>query len=190
MDLPTSASIAALRAALDVPEGTLIGDHHRVLVEQTQEMTHTVKFLSRPQPGTCIAFAFGLSNDPVYQAIALDFNRQVFAGRRFVEWLMQNRLKEMEQMAIGSLVLYFLGSDWRHIGTADTSDRVVSQWGTFAVYEHGFFEVPQGYGNTVRFFGKPAQWQSFADFLDYARSEGVSNEDIEEIIAEVKQRPS
>jgi hypothetical protein len=189
MDLPTSSSIAALRAALDVPEGTLIGEHHRVLVERTQGMTHTVKLLSGPQPGTCIAFAFGLSNDPVYQAIALDFDGEVFAGRRFVEWMMRNRLKEADQMAAGSLVLYFSGSDWRHIGTADTSDRVVSQWGTFAVYEHVFFEVPQGYGDTLRFFGKPAR-ESFADFLDYARSEGVSDQDIKAIIVEVKQRVS
>jgi hypothetical protein len=39
----------------------------------------------------------------------------------------------------------------------------------------------------VRFFDKPALGQSFADFLDYARGEGVSDEDIEAIIAEVKQ---
>jgi hypothetical protein len=190
MDLPSSPSIAALRAALDAPEGTLIGDHHRVVVGRTQGMTHTVKFLSGAQPGTCIAFVFGLSNNPVYQAIALDFDGEVFAGRRFVEWMMRNGLKELEQTAAGSLVLYFSSSDWRHIGTVDTSDRVVSQWGTFAVYEHGFFEVPQGYGDTVRFFDKPAPEQSFSDFLDYARSEGVSDRDIEAIIAEVEQRDS
>ena len=187
MELPTSASIAVLRSALEVPEGTLIGDHHRVLVERTQGITHTVKLLSRPQPGTCIAFAFGLGNDPVYQAIALDFDGEVFAGRRFVEWMVRNRLKEIVEATASSLVLYFAGSDWRHIGTADASDRVVSQWGTFAVYGHGLFEVPQGYGDAVRFFDKPSPGQSFADFLDYARSEGVSDEDIEAITAEVKR---
>jgi len=190
MDLPSSPSIDALRVALDVPEGTLIGDHYRAIISRTQGMTHTVKFVTGPQPGTCIAFALGLSNNPVYQTIALDFDGEVFAGRRFVEWMMRNRLKGVEPATVGSLVLYFLGIDWRHIGTADILDRVVSQWGTFPVYEHGFFEVPQGYGDTVRFFDKPALEQSFADFLAYARSEGVSDKDIEAIIAQVKQRDS
>jgi hypothetical protein len=84
-------------------------------------------------------FAFGLSNNLVYKAIALDFNGEVFAGRRFVEWMIRNRLKEIEQPAVGSLILYFSDSDWRHIGTADTSDRVVSQWGTF---HRSIFERP------------------------------------------------
>jgi len=63
MDLQSSPSIATLRTALDVPEGTLIGNHHRVLIQRTRGLIHTVKFVSKPRPGTCVAFAFGLSND-------------------------------------------------------------------------------------------------------------------------------
>ena len=36
MDLQSSPSIATLRTALDVPEGTLIGNHHRVLIQRTR----------------------------------------------------------------------------------------------------------------------------------------------------------
>jgi hypothetical protein len=77
MDLQSSPSIATLRTALDVPEGTLIGNHHRVLIQRTRGLIHTVKFVSKPRPGTCVAFAFGLSNDPVYKTIAQDFGRKV-----------------------------------------------------------------------------------------------------------------
>src|SRR6516164_6619536 len=81
MDLQSSPSTATLRTALDVPEGTLIGNHHRVLIQRTRGLIHTVKFVSKPRPGTCVAFAFGLSNDPVYKTIAQDFGRKVFAGK-------------------------------------------------------------------------------------------------------------
>jgi len=37
--------------------------HHRVLIQRTRGLIHTVKFVSKPRPGTCVAFAFGLSND-------------------------------------------------------------------------------------------------------------------------------
>jgi hypothetical protein len=44
--------------------------------------------------------------------------------------------------------------------------------------------VPERYGDVVRFFDKPPPGQALSDFLDYARSEGVSNEAIKAIIAE------
>jgi hypothetical protein len=184
MDLQSSPSTATLRTALDVPEGTLIGNHHRVLIQRTRGLIHTVKFVSKPRPGTCVAFAFGLSNDPVYKTIAQDFGRKVFAGKRFVEWMIRHRLQEIDPAKIGSLVLYFSGSDWRHIGTETGLHQVTSQWGTYPIYEHGRCEVPERYGDVVRFFDKPLPGQALADFLDYARSEGVSNEAIKAIIAE------
>jgi hypothetical protein len=170
MDMQSSPSIAALRTALDVPEGTLIGHHHRVLIERTRGLIHTVKFVSKPQPGTCVAFAFGLSNDPAYKATVRDSNGKVFAGKRFVEWMMRNRLQEIDPSKIGSLVLYFSGSDWKHIGTETGLNRVTSQWGTYPIYEHELYEVPERSGDVVRFFDKPPPKRALADFLDYARS--------------------
>jgi hypothetical protein len=160
MDLQSSPSIATLRTALDVPEGTLIGNHHRVLIQRTRGLIHTVKFVSKPRPGTCVAFAFGLSNNPVYKTIAQDFGRKVFAGKRFVEWIIRHRLQEIDPAKIGSLVLYFSGSDWRHIGTETGLHRVTSQWGTYPIYEHGLCEVPERYGDVVRFFDKPPPGRS------------------------------
>jgi hypothetical protein len=98
--------------------------------------------------------------------------------------MIRQRLQEIDPAKIGSLVLYFSGSDWRHIGTETGLHRVTSQWGAYPIYEHGLCEVPERYGDVVRFFDKPPPGQALSDFLDYARSEGVSNEAIKAIIAE------
>jgi hypothetical protein len=186
MELPKSTSIAALRAALDVPEGTLIGDHSRLIKERTRGHSHTVKLVCEPQGGTCVSYALGLNSNPIYETIRQDFDREVFAGKRFVEWMVGVR-DEIDQPAIGSLALYFLGADWKHVGTVAGLDRVTSQWGTYPIYEHGLCEVPASYGDQVRFFERPSARQALSDFLNYARSEGISNEDIDAIIAEVER---
>ncbi len=177
-----------LRAALDVPKDTLIGCHSRLIKEQTQAYSHNIKLVCYPTRGTCVAYAFELADNPIYEAIREDFDREVFAGKRFVEWMMNNRLKEIDQPAVGSLVLYLLGSDWKHVGVVTGSERVISQWGTYPIYEHDLDEVPASYGELVRFFEKPSPEQALSDFLDYARSEGVSNEDIDAIIAEAEDQ--
>jgi len=109
-------------------------------------------------------------------------DREIFGGRKFVDWLIANRLSETDQPAVGSCALYFAGSDWKHIGTPN---RVTSQWGTFPIYDHDVCEVPASYGDQVRFYEKPPPEQALSHFLDYARSEGVSDEDIDAIVAEV-----
>jgi hypothetical protein len=186
VEIPNSPSIAALRAALDVPEGTLIEQHTGLINERTQGHPHTVRLVSKPQDGTCVSYAFDLTNQPIYRAIATDFDRQVFAGRQFVEWMIGNRLNEVERPNNGSLVVYFSGSsDWKHVGVATGPERALSQWGTYPIYDHGLCEVPASYGSEMRFFEKPSPQQALSNFLDFARSEGVSNEDIEAIAAEV-----
>jgi hypothetical protein len=114
-----------------------------------------------------------------------DFDRQIFAGRGFIEWMVGARLNEISQPVIGSLVLYFSGANWKHVGVVTGLDRVISQWGTYPIYEHGFCDVPESYGDQARFFERPSPQQALSDFLDYARSEGISDEDIDAITAEV-----
>src|SRR6266446_8592286 len=69
------------------------------------------------------------------------------AGRNVeVMWL-----TEIDQPTIGSLVLYFSGSDWKHVGIVTGPNRVTSQWGTFPIYEHDVCEIPASYGNQFDF---------------------------------------
>jgi len=101
---------------------------------------------------------------------------------------MGNSLNEIDQPKIGSLVMYFSGSDWKHIGIVTGPNRATSQWGTYPIYEHDLCELPASYVNLMRFFDEPPPARALSDFLDYARSEGVSNEDIEAIIAELEHQ--
>jgi hypothetical protein len=139
--IPSSPSIAALGADLDVPEGTLVGCHSRLIDELKRVHPHTVRLVSQPRDCTCVAYAFELNDDAVYRAIATDFDREIFAGKRFVDWMIRERLEEISQSSVGLFALYFSGPDWKHIGTAHVLNRITSQWGTYPVYEHDVCEV-------------------------------------------------
>ena len=96
------------------------------------------------------------------------------ADTNFVYWLIDRGLiKEREVVSEGLLTVYYLGQRLKHIGRLTKSSRVSSKWGTGHLYEHGLFEVPSDYGNTVRFFTPCYQEDVVGDFIDYAISEGI-----------------
>jgi hypothetical protein len=72
-----------LREALDAPDGFLIS-RHRDYIERVVRSTHphTVAFRELIDESTCVLYAFGLVGNRIYRAIVLNFNGQIFAGRR------------------------------------------------------------------------------------------------------------
>jgi hypothetical protein len=176
----------ALRSALDLPEGTIVPrDHPREVEKVKKTHPHTIKFISAPQNGTCVAYAFGLSTNAIYQEVRTNFDKEVFAGKAFIEWLMAGVLVECDKPALDALVLYFSDARWEHIGLMKGASRVASQWGTYAIYEHDICEVPVRYGDMVRFFEEVTATKAIDLFLEYARFEGISEQDIAAIIAHV-----
>ena len=73
------------------------------------------------------------------------------------------------------------------MGSVHGLGRIVSKWGMFPVYEHGFWEVPICHGDHLRLFAKSSPNDVRGLFLGYARFAGVSDEDISDIIAEVER---
>ena len=71
-------------------------------------------------------YALELDNNPTYRAIAAEFNREVFAGPKFVEWLLIGKLDEVQRSSLGALALYFYGTNWRHIGVVGSHGRITS----------------------------------------------------------------
>lgn len=128
--------------------------------------------------------AFGLTDDPTYRAIAMNFGGNIFAGRSFIGWLLEHRLKELDEPTPGCAVLYFSGKVWQHIGTSTSPGRVTSKWGTFPVYDHAILEVPERYGDSVRYFERPDREEAIRLFLQFARSRGLSADDIAWAIAQ------
>jgi hypothetical protein len=175
---------SALRIALDFPDDTIIGEHSALVEQVRRTYPHTIRHVPEPSDLNCAPYALRLSNNAIYRAIARDFDREIFAGRQFVEWLLSGRIREIEHPKSGSLALYFSGAVWRHAGLVSGPRRITSKWGTFPVYEHDFCDVPARYGDRLRFFETMSMDDALALFLEYARSCGASAEDITNIIAE------
>jgi hypothetical protein len=171
-----------LRVALDLPEGTDRWEHSRLIADIGQRYPHTVVQIAPPGQSTCAMHAFGLTGEPVYEAIARHVQPELFAGRDFMEWVCQHRLQEIGYAVTGALALYFENGVWRHIGVVAKPPRITSKWGLFPVYEHDIDEVPARYGNEVRFFEAPAEGQGLNWFLDYAEAHGLSADKIDYLV--------
>ena len=180
-----SNSLDALRRALDAPDGFDRSRHRDRTEGLRTSFPHTVRYHELVDGSTCLTYALGLFRDRTYLAIAGScFNYQIFAGKRFVQWLMEKgHLKEVARPAPGCLVFYFAGEVWQHAGTGVSNERVLSQWGTFPVYEHEAFEIPARYGNQVRYFAMPGSERIRDLFVVFAKHHyGITEEEIAEAI--------
>ena len=146
---------------------------------------HTVTYRELLNEGTCATYAVHLFREKAYWAMASNFGRRIFAGRQFMEWLIQHHLSKIRRPVLGCLATYFRDDVWQHIGVVSGSGRVTSQWGTFPVYEHGFFEVPARYGDDVRYFRGLRRGDALRLFLDFAKTHGLSDADISRVISNV-----
>lgn len=167
-----------LRTAIELPDGFDRTRHRASIEEIAPEHPHSITYRGMGGDGTCTTYTFGLTDNPTYRAIAMNFGGEVFAGRGFVEWLIRTHLREIEEPIRDCAVRYFSGQQWQHIGSSAAPGRVISKWGTFPVYDHALFELPARYGDTVRYFDKPSNADALRLFLEYARIRGLSSTDI------------
>lgn len=177
----------ALRSVLDFPANTYATEHPQKVESARKSYPHSVSHVPGTGGLTCVPYALELADVPVYQAIGRDFGGEVFAGREFVEWLLEGRLKELVAPIPGCLAFYFEGWTWRHVGITGVGERVVSKWGTFPVYEHDFWEVPLTYGDRIRFFEQLSSARAIELFLEFARASVEIPREVDEIIKEVER---
>jgi hypothetical protein len=96
--------------------------------------------------------AFGLEGNPEYEAVA---RTGVFAGTEFFGWLIASgHLVEIGDDATSrnDLVMYFNSGRPIHVGRVISAGRIISKWGLGLLWEHALNEVPEQYGEEVRFF--------------------------------------
>jgi hypothetical protein len=129
---------------------------HRAMLDQiSRELPNTIQVREcgrDPQSFTCGMHAFGFEDNPEYAAVA---RRNVFAGLDFFGWLIASgHLFEIGDHAASrnDLVMYFNGDRPVHIGRVMSGGRVISKWGLGLLWKHGLDEVPDCYGDEVRFF--------------------------------------
>jgi hypothetical protein len=167
-----------LREALDAPDGFPVSEH-RARTDGIRKLhPHTVTFQKLVDESTCVLYAFGLVGNSIYRAIATNFGGQIFAGKAFMEWLIKGHLVEIAAPKEGCLAMYFAKGVWKHVGVVVKSGRVISQWGTFPVYEHDVCELPARYGGEVRYFEMPGRGEPLQLFLEFAKTLGVSEADL------------
>lgn len=115
---------------------------------------------------------------PEYEAIAAHGRGRIYAAGAFGHWLLdRGLLVEVSQAEAreGDLVFY-LSNDGRfkHAGLCRAEGRVISKWGIGHLYEHGVFEVPDSYGNKVRFFRSLSYDEAFGHFMRFAEDNGMT----------------
>jgi hypothetical protein len=167
----------ALRKALEL-DGVAAAEHPQRIEALKERLPHTIQYVNGDHVATCASYAFRLSEDSVYRAVARGSEPNIFAGLKFVEWALAGRLRPIDDPQIGSLAMYFMGEKWRHVGLVYRSGRIISKWGTYPVYEHEISDIPASYGNRVRFYERPAPPDALALFLEYARFVGMADADI------------
>ena len=128
---------------------------------------------------TCLVHALGFTGQDQYRVVAGLGVDKVFAGEAFAYWLLRSgSLTELTPPAdavIGSMVMYFDDdASFTHVGLSKHNSRVESKWGQLGLYEHGLFEVPANYGDTVRYY-KPLPYSvAIKLFYDFAAKNGNS----------------
>ena len=173
---------SVLRLALNAPYDIPCVEHEAFLAEVALRTTHSIRIYERFFRWTCVPYALGFARDPLYGEIA-SFHH-IYATAGFVHCLLDARLQALDRPRPGCLALYFNSGLWTHAGITSTSERLVSKWGGFPVYDHRLEEVPASYGDEVQFFEAPSegivleclgrffvsleQWAAFGGGLDSA----------------------
>jgi hypothetical protein len=176
-----SANNARLRGRLtEMTESrTEPSTHEAQLAVISEEFPNTIKPLKFQLPEdryTCGMYVFDFSEDPDYLEIAGFGLPHVYAGPTFFEWLLAGQLLEEvdEQCAHDEdLIMYFENGQWKHVGFWRLNDRVESKWGLGLLYHHGRWEVPDCYGDQVRFFRSVSPEAAIEHFIRYAQSRGA-----------------
>jgi hypothetical protein len=157
------ANLNLLRIALDNLElQVLDAFRHIDAVEGLKtQFNHSIKSLNpkvRWLPGyTCLVYALGFAGDATYSAAIKRVDpKEVFAGKEFFDWLLANKhLVKIEagSESAGDFIVYFNShNEFKHIGILTDKKRVESKWGELGLYDHEIFDVPENYGDEIKFF--------------------------------------
>ena len=155
--------------------------HPELLRKLSLEYPNTVTFLESPYPlhrYTCFVHAFGFTEEREYVSIAERGFNYVYASPEFAHWLIDQRLiSEITEADLlpKDLAFYFsTDSRIRHAAVFVGSDRFQSKWGLGYLFEHALFEVPDTYGESVRFYKHLPYPHGIKHFIAFAQYKGMN----------------
>lgn len=146
----------------------------RVVAVAAQHARMIIPRLDLRQDSNCFAFALQLSDE------LLNWARRgkVFVDGCFVKVLIHRAIlrRRDQPSGDGSLILYVQNENRiqsipeipTHAGVL-TGSRVLSKWGDGAVLEHDTLDVPDNYGNHIRYYDRPPLDLVEEIWIDYAR---------------------
>ena len=167
---------SVLRLALNAPHDIPCVEHEAFLAEVALRTTHSIRIYERFFRWTCVPYALGFAKDPLYGEIA-SFHH-IYATAGFVHCLLDARLQALDRPRPGCLALYFNSGLWTHAGITSTSERLVSKWGGFPVYDHRLEEVPASYGDEVQFFEAPSEGMGLEWFAEIAEAKPLARHNL------------
>ncbi len=163
----------------DLTKNAAVEEHPQMLVSLRNEIPHSIRVMDSEFPidsYTCFPYVFDLIGEPDYIEISKLGIGRVFANSEFVAYLLDtNSLYEIKPEDINSndIVLYFDQGKPTHAGRIVANKRVISKWGTGHLYEHDLLDIPESYGNEVRFYKRIDKETALELFLDYAEFQEI-----------------
>lgn len=119
---------------------------------------------------TCYQYAFDLIDVAEVDMIALTYPK-IFPNSEFTSCLVTELMHEItiKNANDGDIVVYFKNDIPVHAGKMKNK-QVVSKWGIAHLWQHGVYEVPIEYGDSVRFYNNPGKQAFIIAFQKWASS--------------------
>ena len=162
----------------DVTKSKPVSRHRALVEDRRSEYMHSIFAVESKvdvDTYTCAVHAFDLIEDPTYLKIANYNIRGTFAGKKFVKYVLENKLLTAlpkTSQGLSDLIIYFKNNEFKHIGKVNSGNRIISKWGEGLLWEHKIWEVPESYGNEKRFYAQPSTCTGLEMFCAYAETRG------------------
>lgn len=148
-----------LQQIVDENKGDIVGKQIVLIDELRQVIPHTIKLVCEAKIDeeeswryNCFTFAFRLLDSPEFIDIVQRFPL-LFADSSYAFYLIERYLTAIDHNKAqdNDYIFYFLNEDLKHAGKIK-NNRVISKWGMYHLWEHGFWEVPTEYGDKIEIF--------------------------------------
>ncbi len=128
-------------------------ESHAAKLEELRELfSHSIAMLQFQEPlqdCNCVMYALDFRIEEP-SSILGRFYASTSYLRNLIDQGHLNKIEDKQEK--GSLAVYFNNNKVEHVGVVRTAGRVVSKWGIGYLYEHGPWEVPSSYGNSLSYF--------------------------------------
>lgn len=166
-----------LQQIIDENKGMAIGKQIALINELRLVIPHTIKLEREAKIDeeeswryNCFTFAFRLLDSPEFIDIIQRFPF-LFANFSYASYLIERYLTEIDHNKAqdDDYIIYFLNGNLKHAGRI-RNNRVISKWGMYHLWEHGFWEVPTEYGDKIEIFQQIPIEECVSAFKDWVNT--------------------